>query len=1160
MKTFDPTASQQQVIDSRGKNLLVSASAGTGKTATMIERIATMLTHDKVDVNEIVVVTFTNLAAAEMKSRLAANLSQVRNNARIAEQLDRLDNAAICTLHSFCGDLLRNYFYVVDIDPAFAILDNITVAALRKNALNDLFTEYFQKDDRVFGEVYKIFSAHRQEDNFRDTILRLYNFSRCMVDFNQWYLSKRASFVSPDVDDALIKVILEDVDGFLRYQAKNYERLAERAQEEGLKYSEVFATNAKALRSIPTNDLQSAFDALFTFKLQPLPAKKRNETLPEFEQSIREHAAQLKKDLDRRLKKYSSLYRGERAETLFNEMKMSVEHVDKLVELVNRFEELFGEEKRNRGGLDFNDLEHYTLRLLNDPEALADIRNRYKWIFVDEYQDTNYVQEAIIEKLATTDNLFTVGDVKQSIYGFRGCEPSIFVKRQNSYAPTGDGVVVELNDNFRSNSDILNFVNDVFEGLMTEDFGQVNYVRDARLQGGKTTTLSLKKSAAAKNGQVEKNNDAPPQSDDKTERAEVCEKPLPVTINLLVKPKKEKEELSAIYDITAEPEPEPLSQGALIAEEIKRYCGTKVQIKDKDGNTEKEIEIGYGDIVILMRAMTGRATEIYKALIEANIPVAASFKQNGYSSKEVRDIINLLRVVDNPYNDMYMVGAALVFGELSENDLATIRLHTAERISFYERLQKYAAESNELAKKVREFLEFSDKIRFYSHGATVCETVLQIVKSKNYELSVQSLPNGGLRLNKLYNFIDSLKDASYAQSVDKFLSYVDETDESDADVQNVPNAVRMMTMHASKGLEFPVVIVAGLESGFNFDRYAVKTNSDLGIAVDYYDCDSMRKAETIGAFACDLANKKRQREEEMRLLYVALTRAKYALDLVATVDEDKINALPTQPTRASGHWDWIQNALHDKFAGLKSANGVAINVISDIKKSENGQERLCKQTVGPKEVLQKISYAYPYRAETLMPSKVVSSALDGEFIERDDAQPNYVINRDSDRNEVGTAYHKVYQYIPLEADKESIRECISALVNDHKLEERFADKLDVELIYNTLHSPAFKTLFDGGEVYHEIPFMLYAPRSELFLSDMTSADEVMLQGVIDLLILGKDKATVVDFKYTGRSDQVTERYKAQLNSYRLAVQRICGVQNVECYILSIADNKLIKMS
>lgn len=1123
------TPSQQNVIDFRGKNMLVSASAGTGKTTVMIERIVSLI-EEGADVSELVVVTFTNLAAAEMKARLATKLSEKRNNPRIVEQLEKLDTASICTLHSFCSELLRNYFYVVDIDPNFAILDSVTVATLRKNALDDVFSEYFSQKDDVFRQVYKIFATHRREENFKDTLLKLYDFSRCLDNFGEWYQQKRVNFVEYSEQNPIVVTILQDIARSVAYYKSNMQRLADRCVEAQLAITDVCISNVTLLSEIRLDNLQDAMFDLCKTKFVSMPRKSNKVDYTDIEEKIRKDFASLKKDFDKFREKYEDLCRGEKLETLWAETQNSLTYTDKLVEIVQKFDSVFFQSKKQRGGVDFNDLEHLTLQLLNDPETLTQIKSRYKLVFVDEYQDTNPVQEAIVSNLAGDNNLFMVGDVKQSIYGFRGCEPSIFVDKYNSYKSTNCGKVEELNDNFRSNRQILNFVNEVFNGIMTDDFGKVNYRDTAQLHG---STAPVLKTASTR-------------------------------VDFVLSSESDKQEIDTLYDITAdEVSHDGLKQGELIANRIKQYVG--MAYRDKNGNAKR---IGYGDIVILMRGLTDRAVDIYNTLVVHNIPIAASFKVDGFSSKEVRDLVTLMRVIDNPYNDVYLVGACLSpLGGFTEAELGHIRLDTEGRIPFYERLQCYThvGKNVEIINKIKEFLEFLRQIRFYSRSASVSEVVLKVMQLKDYHLYVEGLPNGGLRLRKLYAFVDSVKGATYAQSVDKFLSFVDETDDNSVeDGLGSTNAVRLMTMHASKGLEFPIVFVAGLETRFRFDSESVEKNAQMGLAIKHYNFDNMRVADTLGATACGMFNKTKQREEEMRLLYVAMTRAKYVLNLVSVVTDDQLQALPKLPTRAMSHLDWLLLTIRDRYQAHPDGvdDGVEINVLDSLDQVVSQETQggyLCEQIDDIDAINRQINYKYPYARETAMPSKVVSSMLDKEYIDTtDEPVVEHVININNDRNLIGTAYHKVYQYVNYTADTDEIAQTISQLVNDGKIEERFADKLDVSLIYNTLNNPELVELMRCGKVYHEVPFMLYVPYDQV-AKDKRFSDEVMLQGVIDLLVLDTDSAKVIDFKYTSRSDLVEERYVMQLNSYKLAVQRIFGIQDVNCYVLSIADNKLIKM-
>lgn len=1126
------TISQQNAISLPG-NMLVSASAGTGKTTVMIERIASLI-ENGADVSELVVVTFTNLAAAEMKARLALRLAQSSNNPHIVEQLEKLDSASICTLHSFCSELLRNYFYVVDIDPAFSILDDATVANLKRNALDDVFAEYFDADDDDFMRVYKIFATGRKEDNFRNLLMRVYSFSRCIEDFGEWYNSKKENYLQYSEDNPFVKILLNDIAQSVRYWKTNMTDIIARSSEEELAYTSVFERNAELLEKIRLDTLNNALNDLCKLQLEQMPGKVRNVPFTEAEQQIRNHFGEIEDEVEEMVAKYSRLSRGQSMQTLWQEMRETLLYTDKLVEILDRFEVKYFEAKKQRGGVDYDDLEHMCLKLLCDEATLGEIRQRYKLIFVDEYQDTNPVQEAIVSRLAAGNTLFMVGDIKQSIYGFRGCEPSIFLGKYNTYkAADSSGHVEELNDNFRSNSEILDFVNDVFNRVMTSGFGKVDYRGTAQLNGA-----------------------TPPQL-----------KTFSTRIDYLIADKKKSNTIEQMYDITAPVEErDKVSQGELIARRIKEYVGMAYYTKDGDGNrVEKRIQ--YGDVVILMRGLRDKAADIYNTLVAHNIPVAANFKVDGLATKEVRELVNLFRVVDNPYDDVSFVGVILsVFGGFTEAELGHIRLDTAERDEpFYERLQKYAknGKKRDLGLKIGTFLSFVDGLRFYSRSACVDEVALKVLKETNYHLYVQGLPNGALRLRKLYAFIDGLKGAPYAQSIDKFLAYIDDTDNRRPEEgASLSNAVRLMTMHASKGLEFPVVILAGLESRFQFDRYAVGQSFDLGLATRYYNFDNMRVAETFSETACDLSNKNKQREEELRLLYVAMTRAKFVLNIVATVTPSQLNGLAKLPSKATSHLDWLMCATKDMLKTGRLTRGLEINEVKDGEQSDEQvmqTDLKCKQSTDIAAIEKQLGFVYPYLNETRMPPKIVSSALDKAYIDTtDEPQAEFILNPDPERNEVGTAYHRLYQYLPLHPTAQQISQTIHELVSGGKIEQRFADKINTQLVLDTLNNPKLLELMSDGKVYHEIPFMLSAPYSQL-ADDKQYNDEVMLQGVIDLLVIKQNSAVVVDFKYTSRSDLVHKHYSKQLHSYKLAVKQICGIEDVQAYILSIADNKLIKM-
>ncbi len=1102
--------SRNRIIDYDGRNMLVSASAGTGKTTIMISRILSLIKKG-LDVENLVVVTFTNLAAAEMKRRLSEKLSE-ESGSRIVRQLEKLDNAAICTLHSFCGDLLRNYFYVADVDPSFAILDAKGASALQSEVLDDLTGEYFAADDEGFRRLYRIFAERRNEENFRKVITKLYEFSRCLPDFGEWYGRVRQHLVNYSDDNPMVRELV-------RYAAERAEPVAEACREaaeqlEVCGMSDCAHDCRRFADEISRNgSAEQYLNSLMKADLK-LPAKN---TLVVRKCANPELAVETLDKLrvvlgERRKSNKFGFLEGRSLSEAWRDNDASLQLTDKLAEVITRFDQKYFEAKKQRGAVDFNDLEHLALKVLRDPDASKDVHKRYEAVFVDEYQDTNPVQEEIISLLARGAKLFMVGDVKQSIYHFRGCDPTIFADKYSFYKQSGEGAVEELSVNFRTDNDILHFVNDVFSLLMTQRFGNVDYLNTSCIESEVNKNFSPS-----------------------------------VKITLVQAPTKEKQTPHGLYQIKQAEESVDVTQGEIIAEEIKRCVGKKYRV-----NGEVKT-IGYGDVAVLVRGLKGtKRSEIYRALVRHNIPVTGGANVNSLSSKEVRDVVNLLRVLDNPYNDVYVAGACLSpFGGFTHDEMAEIKLRTAaQKLPFYTRMQKCVAGKNdELAKKTEKFLDFCDEMRFLSYSATVDEVILAVMRRTNYHLYVQSYPNGAARIRNLYAFLDGLKGMPYAQSVERFLTFVDEsegTEEAGAIADT--DAVRIMTMHASKGLEFPVVFLAQLESEFKIDSAPQKSSSELGLAMKAYDFEKMLKKTTPAYVACELINNRRQQEEEMRLLYVAMTRAKYMLHMVAAAGKDLRGK---KGAEARSHADWLLYAVTQKY-GL---NAHFITVRDALSPDEVAQSRLlCSQTASEEQVLNDVNYRYPFREQTDMPMKLVSSALDRDYLDTDSPWESVALS--DEKTLLGTAYHKVLQYADYGGDQAHVRGIIDFLVAQQKITSETAAQLDVQKIFDVLHNPDLAKLMSNGKVYREISFMLKAPYDEV-AKQRAYTDEVMLQGVIDLLIVSQNRATVVDFKYTSHRSGIEQRYRAQMASYRLAVSRIQKIPEVLSYVFSIEDNELL---
>jgi len=1131
---FNPQ--QLRVIQSRGENLLVSASAGTGKTTVMIERLFSLVKDDGVDLSQVMVVTFTKLAAAEMKNRLLKKLSEHSDDNFVATQLEKIDSCAISTVHSFCSDVLRNFFYVVDVDPSFSVLDDASVARLQRQAATEVLEEYYEKDDEQFDRLFHIFNAKRSDEFLVDYLLSLYGESRSMADFYGWYRSCRDNFLVFGKDNKLEKAVVDSVKiNFAAYRAA-WEGYAAFYANEGLEQVADFCNDYVYLLSIGSGvDLEQTRNVLQQFAVGKIPSKAQfgAKNLPDEVKENRQNALKkLNKECKDYVAKWDWLIEAESLEKLREQTRATVEHTDKIVEVLGKFHERFAALKKQRNGVDFPDLEHFALAILSDDEARAEIRSRFRYVFVDEYQDINEVQEAVISALVQDGKAFMVGDVKQSIYGFRGCDSRIFLDKMAHYAKAdGCGSLVTLNKNYRSDKRILDFVNFVMDYAMTEDFGKVDYAATSRLDGD----LVKNDGRAA------------------------------VEISFLSGGSKKTEEISGIYDLTApikEEESGGRAEGREVLEKIRSFVGTTI----KDENDNDHV-VDYGDIVILSRGMRERAMETYRVLVENNVPVSATFALDGLQSKEVRDVVNFLRVLDNPYDDVHFVGTCLSpIGGFDEAQLGKVCLLTKRsKEPFCEKLRTYAATcKDDLGAKISDFLDFVDKMRFCSTSVSVDELVLRLISLCRYNLHVQGLPNGQLRVGKLYSFIDEIKGQRYAQSVSKFLQFVDDSERNaNAGEATGAKAVRMMTMHASKGLEFPIVIVIGANNSPRAETQTVEKNVDVGLGMKYYDFDSMKVSESLAHFGTSTFNAVKSLEEELRLLYVALTRAQNHLVIVGYDAERLLDARPCAPQLCKTPAEWIARGLIAKFGDLSQATrrlaecGIAVNVRNRLQGAVALPDLVGTQDESAESALAALDYRYPYDVQTAIPAKVASSALDEArfFYGSSDSATAEVVVDDVSRQELGTAYHKVYEEIDYDSDEQAVAELVERLAEGGHFSRECAELVDVSLVANTLKNPILREIIEGGKVYRELPFMMKADYAEL---GGEQSGETVLQGVLDLLVVKKDKAVVVDFKYTRSSRNLPERYRYQLKSYKTAVQRILKIPNVETYLLSIMDNKIVK--
>ena len=1146
-KTFSPTKNQLAVLENKNKNLIISASAGTGKTTVLIEKIADILAKKTISLSELLVVTFTRLAADEMKKKLKAKLGESSDSA-LLEQLQDIENCDISTMHSFCSNLIKKYFYFTGVDPAFAVMEENEAAIEKEKILDSLFDSLYLEENAGFLRAVEIFGSSRKDEGLRDLIKRFYQFKVCMPRFEKWYqdlckkytAKKGENFYTTIVNKKLIDKTQQFI-LLLSEAQKNAERLG------FFVIAGYIEKQIEHISEIKEQSLKENISIVISLKLDTLNASAKK--IPQNATKEQEDFPSSFLYLRDRIKKFYSdekdVFTELALDDLTGKMLASKELIDILVSLTTAFEEKYSLRKKEKGTLDYNDLEHYALKILRNKQLCKEVQGTYKMVFIDEFQDTNEVQEEIISLIKLPKSLFLVGDVKQSIYAFRQCRPEIFVQTLKDFKKEkAENDIVYMNDNFRSNKDILGFVNEIFDIIMNEEFGDINYAETSRLQGEKTAKSKL---------------------------PSVC---LDV-IN-------EKEEQSVpieVYNIEKSEMDNNLNsvlEARLIAKRIKEVVGQKIT-----GENEERV-IGYSDVVILSRTGTKNTEEIYRELIKLKIPVVSEIKQSIQKSVELKALINLLKVIYNPYDDIALAASLKsFFGKLTDEELLLIRSETQTEKNkpgyFYESVFNYLnKENNKISQKLISFFELLNNARKDSQNLTPHQLLSKIMAETDFRLFVSGLPNGELRRVRADRFIQSLDGEFFGKSIGAFLNYIqaagDDTMVSAAN--SASNAVRLMTIHQSKGLEFPVVILCNAGGKFNTSSSSMELDVDFGVACDEYNIKTGLISKTLSKAVVRQQRTLKQKQEEMRILYVALTRAQYHLFITGIHVQDIDKTAQKGNESAINYLDWILKAL-----GVKYGNNV-LNTKTSLVKNDclirfwetselRGKSTKAKDfaplslDMSEKEkVVKKITAKYAHSYAEKMELKAISSKLTNYkdvfgFEEENWEAPAKVLFDEPANDEIGIAYHRVFEKIDFDnISITSIKQTIEKLLIESLIDKEVAKHIDAQKILDVLHLEVFNNLGDK-KIYRELPFMLKTKAENIFEDAIGQNETVFLQGVIDLIIIEKDKATIVDFKFSKQATKLKELYAKQLSAYSLAVREILKLKKVECVLVSVLDGKII---
>ncbi len=1136
------TKTQARAVLERGR-LLVSAAAGSGKTSTLVKRILITIAEGTATLKDMLVCVYNDSAQAELKQRLSASFIDAAmretdgvRRQRLLKAVDDLPFCRISTIHAFCSSLIRENFEKLGISPTFDIADDAEMNELSVAAAESVIDEFAGRGDDELFTLIDIFSENRNENGLVNTILQLCE--RMILQEDRVDFKRR---ICADFDQSPLHDELADL--FRRRMRGALEIL--RPVRDSVKMSEAVC---KKLIDVPMDqavefaegiERAESFMAMCEFAAGAPPFathknRSKNDGMSGEEIDLFYLAKRCVNDMKDVKATLQDVY--EKWDGFRRYHAQNVAYVKKLVELAERTLETLDALKSEKNVLGYNDLLLLAKRLLAEND---DIGEEYKMIFVDEYQDVDPLQEAIFARLIK-DECFMVGDVKQSIYGFRLADPTILLSRRAAYE-AGEGKAIDFTSNFRSNRDILNFVNEVFDAVMTLDSADVDYKNDGAFSVPKADEMRKEKSSGV------------------AEDSEITQKHVRLCFVPYISPEKSEdgEKPSApkgLYDITSAESDDggesELSKAdrlaTFILNEINSLVGHAMREDSDDGR-----KLSYGDIAILSRynaASSSKLRHVLKVLREAGIPLDET-NVGGEASDVEKELIVMLRVIDNPRQDIPLAGYLLsYFGGYTEQELADIASNDGE--CFYDKLLAQSGKKGELAKKLRATLATLDEYRLKASFKNVRELLQGIISDSMYDAYVKSLGEG--KIAELKNFVASVDEVSIGRFLEGYSS-------SEAKAVGAgTDSVKVSTIHKYKGLESPVVFVLDVAGSIREESKDPIIARDGAIGLKYYDSEKKTAHETFSRFALKKLMQAEQVKDEMRLLYVAFTRAKQLLYVTACVSKDYVEKDFGKEPCISG----ITNTLDMlSVARLKQSLFRQPEVIPVPVRDLSSAHAPVMNFTADEELKAKLLRARQERYANAEATRLAMKYTVSQIGALEDGSERLFAEGDKDAAKIGTAYHKVMQFIDLtvNSEEEVVGE-LDAMCKEGKLTGEERAYIDAGRILACLKSPVMRRAAGAylkGEVEREKPFTMLKPARELGIGE--GEDEVLVQGVIDLYI--KDEArAIVDFK-TGyvTDEKVPDHYKKQLYLYKMAVEAATKSKVEDVYIYSFASGKTVKL-
>lgn len=1172
------TPEQKKAIDSRNGTILVSAAAGSGKTAVLVERVIRRLMDKEkpCSADKLLIVTFTRAATQQMRERIFKAISdELRKNpsdAHLKRQLMMLPFAKISTIDSFCNDIVKANFHDLELSPDYKMIEGAQLKILEAEAVNKTLDEFYKENSESFTELVNILANSTDDSALVSLIKKLYNHSMAFAR-PQLCLDKLAEPYSEE--DSLAKtvwggMILSYAEEIIKKCEDIIRRMMiclDKDEVVGEKYGDCVHEIEKQIAALSALTVNHKWDellkALQSLKLPSLGSVPKGYSSPEAD-FVKENKAVISKYLKEKLLPYMCVTEDEHKDDIYYLKPL----VEKLIEIVKRYSEILWEEKQKINSVDFSDITHLALKLLvrfdengnaQKTPLAQELSERFDEILVDEFQDINELQNTLFSAVSKSDsNMFMVGDVKQSIYRFRQAMPEIFLGRRDvleDYVDNNYPAKITLDRNFRSRDGVTENVNFVFGQIMSEKAGGLEYDEKEALV------------AAAS-----------------YEDCDFSQAELHIVGSL-------DDGSSVSREIEAQH----------IADTINEIIKSGMSVTDKNGCRP----VTFRDFCVLMKAVDGGKAEIYADVMAANnIPAYVSSKTGFFASTEISTIVNLMRVTDNPVQDIPLLAVMLspIFG-FTADEISKMRIDE-RRKPIYHCLLNSAKLGN---RKSVEFLEKIDNLRMLSSTLGCSDFVRELYEITGYKAIASAMKNGSQRNANLNMLLDyALKyEESGKRGLSGFIRFIDRVQrqngdlESASDVSEAADVVRIMTIHKSKGLEFPVCILADLNSKFINDnqKNVAAFHPDYGICLERRDSKTKCQYSTVGKKALTLAEKFSSASESLRVLYVAMTRAKErlicvtrydnienklkALSLCINDEKSKINSFDILEKITMADWLLMAFLRHPDASKLRVAAGcedmatlpceqrLHVNIVNSV--GETGKEAEEEKGILPdeeilEEIRKRVEYEYPYADLALVRAKSAPSEFDSQGFSTQffaSAKPQFLSKSGMNPASRGTATHKFMEFFDYEAESFDIDLQIACMLEKRYLTQQEADVLEKDKLRKFFESDIAERIKNSSQLLREKKVTVGVGAGELYpeLPKNLHDEIVVVQGYVDCAFVEDGELVIVDYK-TDRGvtmEELCERYRSQLKMYEFALSECTGMKVKGTLIYSFENAEYIAL-